>query len=72
MALDDFFKQKKAFAEKNYISTIDMFPIIRCQKQLPNKFQQPESLCSSCRQFIMREKCGLLMANGFIFKELNK
>ena len=26
-----------------------MFPIIRCQKQLPNEFQQPESLCEATR-----------------------
>ena len=44
MALDDFLKQKMAFPDKK-LSTIDMFPTIRCQNQLPNEFHQPESLC---------------------------
>jgi hypothetical protein len=43
VALDDLFKQKLAFVGKK-ISTIDLFPTIRCQNQLPNKIQQSEKL----------------------------
>ena len=33
------------FVSKKWpLPTIDMFPTIRCQNQLPNEFQQPESL----------------------------
>jgi hypothetical protein len=44
VALDEFFKQKLAFADKK-LSTIDLFPTIRCQNQFPNKIGPFESLC---------------------------
>ena len=43
VALDEFFKQKLAFADEK-LSTIDLFPTIRCQNQFPNKSQQSESV----------------------------
>ena len=60
MALDDFFKQKMAFADK-----IDMFPKIRCQNQLPNEFHQPESLCKGALLGFEREgtKYTLMLQN---------
>ena len=45
LALDDFFKQKLAFVDKK-LSTIDLFPTIRCQNQLPNEIGHFETLCS--------------------------
>ena len=43
VALDEFLKQKLAFADKK-ISTIDLFPTIRCQNQSPNEIWHFESV----------------------------
>mgnify|MGYP007048739356 CR=1 FL=1 len=45
-----FFKAKNGLCWYK-LSTIDLFPTIRCQNQLPNEFQPSESLCYRAQLF---------------------